>query len=272
MLNTVSGRFLPFLVLGIFLCAAGPSFGQAGDYSPGRGWKLVWSDEFDGETLNPSNWIVETGTLGGGNRELQYYTETNAFVENGNLAILVSRIQDVFLSGRISTKDKFSFRFGKIVGRIRMPSGTGLWPAFWMLGTNRPSVNWPQCGEIDIVEMKGGEPDSRTERTAQSTIHWRDQRHIYLMKIKPMDEPLASRFHDYEMEWDPKTIRFSIDGEEYHRIDISSRTMGAFREPFYIILNVAVGGMFARIYSPAGVTAEFPQTMTVDFIRVYQSE
>lgn len=238
------------------------------DYNPGNGWKLVWSDEFDGPSVDTNKWTYETGTLGGGNKELQYYTDTNAYIENSNLVFLISRVKTVFLSSRLSTINSYSVTFGKIVARIKMPSGTGLWPAFWMLGTNKTSVNWPYCGEIDIAEMRGGGKNG--DNIVLGTAHWFDRQHIYICRNKELDEPLSNDFHNYELEWDKNFLRFKIDGMEYNRVDIQPDQLDAFRLPFYIIINVAVGGMFSRIYSPAGVKAPMPQTMLVDWVRVFQ--
>lgn len=267
-------RFVLFLMI----MAVTPGFlsGQEtvipAEYRPGPGWSLEWSDEFDGpgRDVDTNKWTFETGTLGGGNMELQYYTPTNAYVTGGNLVILTSRIKNVFLSSRISTDGKYSVTFGKIVARIKMPEGKGMWPAFWMLGTNKSSANWPQCGEIDIAEIRGG--DQKGDRTVLGSAHWFDDKHLYVTRSKTLDEKLSAGFHDYELEWNPRELVFRIDGMEYHRADISSRQMDEFRQPFYIILNVAVGGMFSRIYSPAGVTAPLPQTTLVDWVRVYKQE
>lgn len=240
------------------------------NYNPGEGWKLVWSDEFNGDSVDTNKWTFETGTLGGGNKELQYYTDTNAYIENSNLVFLISRVKTVFLSSRLSTINSYSVTFGKIVARIKMPYGKGLWPAFWLLGTNKTSVNWPYCGEIDIAEMRGG--DKNGDNVVLGTAHWFDTKHIYICRNKDLDEPLANDFHNYELEWDEKFLRFKIDGQEFNRVDIQSGHLDAFRLPFYIIINVAVGGMFSRIYSPAGVTAPLPQTMLVDWVRVFQKD
>jgi beta-glucanase (GH16 family) len=239
-------------------------------FYPGPGWTLDWSDEFDGDSVDTNKWNIETGTLGGGNMEQQYYTDTNAYVTNGSLVILTSRVKDIFLSSRLNTLDKYSVKFGKIVARIKMPEGKGLWPAFWMLGTNKSSINWPQCGEIDIAEMRGGAP--KGDKVVLGSVHWYDTQHIYVTRNKDMDDNLSRAFHDYELEWDQNQIIFRVDGSEYHRVDITSSHMDAFRLPFYIILNVAIGGNFSRIYSPRGVTATFPQYTLVDWVRVYRKE
>jgi beta-glucanase (GH16 family) len=202
--------------------------------------------------------------------EQQYYTGTNAFISNGNLVILTSRVKNIFLSSRLNTMDKYTARFGKIVARIKMPEGKGMWPAFWMLGTNKSSVNWPQCGEVDIAEMRGGGPNG--DQVVLGSAHWFDGQHLYVTRSKAMSGNLSLAFHDYELEWDADKLVFRIDGMEYHRVDITSSHMDAFRRPFYIILNVAIGGMFSRIYSPSGVTASFPQWTLVDWVRVYRKD
>lgn len=237
------------------------------NYDPGESWKLVWSDEFDGETIDTNKWNFEKISI---NRELQTYNDTNAYISNGNCVFLVTRFGNVFISSRLNTVNKFCTVYGKIVARIKVPYGTGLWPAFWMLGTNISSANWPQCGEIDIMEERGG---NEGDQIVYGTAHWyADRQHVQFGGTQMLEEPLSKDFHIYELEWDDTYLRWKIDDTEYNTIDISSDTMEAFHKPFYIILNVAVGGMFSRIYSPGGVTAEFPQYMTVDWVRVYKKQ
>lgn len=260
---------IPILLLAFSSCDEPPVKQEAAcspsDYDPGKVWTLVWSDEFNGTEIDTNKWSFEKISI---NMEQQVYTETNAFISNGNLVILATRIGNIFLSSRLNTLNKFSVQYGKVVARIRVPFGTGMWPAFWMLGTNLSSVNWPQCGEIDIMEEKGG---GEGDRIVYGTCHWYgDGQHLQYGGTQIVDEPLSKDFHTYEVEWDDSYIRWKIDNDEYCYADIRPESMEAFHHPFYIILNVAVGGMFSRIYTPSGIKAPFPQTMTVDWVRVYQ--
>jgi beta-glucanase (GH16 family) len=256
---------IPVILFLSFSACNEPPVKQQTEYDPGKPWKLVWADEFDGDTIDTNKWSFEKIAI---NMEQQTYTETNAFISNGNLVILATRYGNVFYSSRLNSLNKFSALYGKIVARIRVPFGTGMWPAFWMLGTNLSSVNWPQCGEIDIMEERGG---GEGDRIVYGTSHWyADGQHVQFGGTQIIDDPLSKDFHIYELEWDDSYLRWKIDNDEYNTVDIRPDSMEAFHHPFYIILNLAVGGMFSRIYSPSGVTAPFPQTMLVDWVRVYQ--
>jgi beta-glucanase (GH16 family) len=232
-----------------------------------QNYQLIWADEFDGLTINLNNWTHEigTGTSGWGNNELQYYTtnSANSFVSNGTLkinAINQTLGQSNYTSARIITKDKFSFQYGKVEARIKMPQGQGLWPAFWMLGQNINSVGWPACGEIDIVEHVNANPD------INGTMHWDNGGHVSWGGSTACD---VSTFHDYAVVWDANGIHWLLDGNEYHSGDISNNVNGTeeFHQTFFLILNLAVGGNWPG--SPNLSTA-FPATMEVDYIRVYQ--
>ncbi len=232
---------------------------------------LFWAEEFNYSGLpDPTFWNMETGGGGWGNNELQYYksTETNAKVDNGVLTI-TAREENFggreYTSARITTQNKFDFKYGKIEARIQLPYGQGIWPAFWMLGANFSSAGWPYCGEIDIMEMVGG---SGKDNTTHTTIHW-DNNGNYASYGESYSLPsgiLADDFHIFSVEWDSQQIKGYIDGIQYYTVDISASGFSEFRENFFIILNVAVGGNWPG--SP-DATTEFPQTMKVDYIRVY---
>jgi beta-glucanase (GH16 family) len=232
---------------------------------------LIWSDEFDYTGLpSPSNWNMETGGGGWGNNELQYYTntESNAKVENGILTITARKEtvgENQYTSARITTQNKFDFKYGRIEARIKLPYGQGLWPAFWMLGANFGSVGWPACGEIDIMEMVGG---AGRENTVHSTLHWHDGSHAnYGLSYTLSSGIFADNFHIFSVTWDNKEIKGYVDDTEYFVVDITSAAMSEFQNNFFIILNVAVGGDWPG--SPDGSTT-FPQTMEVDYVRVYE--
>lgn len=243
-------------------------------YEPGGyGWNLVWSDEFDGTNIDTSNWAFDigTGTGGWGNNELEYYTssESNAFISNG--CLIIRALQDTsygtaYTSARLKTHGKHIWAYGKFVARIKLPYGQGIWPSFWMLGDNYNGANWPDCGEIVIGDMYGGAGESN--KTVYSSLYWKNFAYIDEFRSHTnIGEPLNSAFHLYETEWNSNTIISKIDGKPYLYVDISTSDYSAFRSAFFIILNIAVGGNWAG--SPDGSTV-FPQTMEVDWVRVYQ--
>ncbi|MEJ5285395.1 MAG: carbohydrate-binding protein [Brevinematia bacterium] len=229
------------------------------------GYTLIWSDEFDGTALNTSKWVYDIGAGGWGNNELQYYTSRtqNVTVSSGTLKIISLKENysgAAYTSGRIKTKGKFSFQYGKIVARIRLSSGNrqGIWPAFWMLGNNIDSVGWPKCGEIDIMENVNG------QNTVYATCHWDANGHA---SYGLSTSTTVTSWHDYEVEWDSQYIRARVDGVQYYVIDITPADLSEFRAPFFILLNQAVGGNWPG--SPTSSTV-FPSTMEVDYVRVYQ--
>lgn len=234
---------------------------------------LLWSEEFNYTGLpDPAYWKMETGGSGWGNNELQYYTnrEDNAKVEGGVLTITAK--QETFggrdyTSARITTQDKFDFKYGRIEARIKLPYGQGIWPAFWMLGANFSSVGWPACGEIDIMEMIGGQG---RENTCYSTLHWQQngQHASYGESYTLASGTFADDFHIFSVEWDSQNIKGFVDGIQYFIISTTPEELSEFHENFFIILNVAVGGNWPG--NPDGTT-EFPQTMEVDYIRVYKN-
>lgn len=239
-------------------------------------YQLIWADEFDYDGLPDSTkWVFETkgNEYGWGNNELQYYTpsQNNATVANGVLSI-IARKESIegrdFSSARISTHNKFDFKYGKIEGRIKLPFGQGIWPAFWMLGANISTVGWPACGEIDVMEMVGG-PNS--DNKTHCTIHWdNDGKHAQFGKSHSLATGiLADEYHIFSVEWDEKEIRGFMDSIQYFKTDITSAHQSEFHNNFYIILNLAVGGNWPG--SPDATTV-FPQTMEVDYVRVYQKQ
>ena len=233
----------------------------------------VWSDEFNYTGLpSSSKWNMETGGDGWGNNELQYYTdsESNAMVKDGILTITARKESfngNAYTSARITTQNKFDFKYGKIEARMKLPYGQGLWPAFWMLGANINSVGWPACGEIDIMEMVGG---TDSDNTVHSTLHWDNNgSHAdYGQPYSLSSGIFADDFHIFSLEWDEKQVTAYVDDTKYFVIDITPAGLSEFHDNFFIILNVAVGGNWPG--SPDGTTV-FPQTMEVDYVRVYQN-
>ncbi|MBK8492942.1 MAG: glycoside hydrolase family 16 protein [Saprospirales bacterium] len=241
-------------------------------------WQLVWSDEFEGtagQLPNPANWTYDLGigpgNDGWGNAELQFYTDRreNASLDGqGNLAITArseSYSGRSFTSARIKTQGLFDQAYGRFEARIKMPTGPGLWPAFWMLGSNIDVVDWPQCGEIDIVEYRGNKPT-----VVDGSLHgpgYSKEKSItknYGFENARFD----TDFHVFAVEWTEGYINYFVDDVVYQRItpdDVSGEWV--FDHPFHLLMNLAVGGNFVGF--PTSQTL-FPQAMLVDYVRVYK--
>lgn len=245
-------------------------------YDPGLGWNMVWHDEFDTPLLDTSFWAYDIGTGpnndGWGNGELEYYTSrtNNIRIEYDNLVIRAQQESyggKAYTSARIKTKDKICWQYGKIVARIKLPYGKGLWPAFWMLGTNYNNANWPNCGEMDILEMVGG--TNGADSTIYGSLFWYNSGTVSFQRSTNTLAALSQDYHVYEIEWNSAYVVIRVDKKDYFYYDISSSVYDLFRQPFFILLNVAVGGLWPG--SPDGMTV-FPQTMYVDWVRVYQKD
>lgn len=227
-------------------------------------WNLTWSDEFSGTSLDATKWTPEIGNSGWGNNELQYYTGNPSNVQFGNDQLhIVARNDGVgaqqYTSARLITKNKFSVKYGRITGYIKLPLGQGIWPAFWMLGANIDQTPWPGCGEIDIMEH------INNEMQIHGTAHWTNNGWTYKGNFIATD-PTA--FHEYSVEWDSLRIRFMLDGTIYHEHPISTANGSSeeFTKPFFILLNMAVGGNWPGY---PNASTPFPATMDVDYVRVY---
>ncbi len=239
-----------------------------------EGYTLVWNDEFDGSGLDLNNWNFEigTGNNGWGNNELQYYLKENTSVKNGYLTIEAKQQaveSSLYTSSRLTTQGKKSFQYGRIDIRAAMPKGQGLWPALWMLGDNFATAGWPDCGEIDIMEMVGGTAAGKSDRVTHGTLHW-DNNGSYASfggKTTTTKTNLNEEFHVYSIEWNENTIQWFLDDRHFHTIEISSAAMSEFHQTFFFIINVAVGGRWPG--SP-DETTRFPQQMHVDYVRVFQ--
>ena len=227
---------------------------------------LVWSDEFNGTSLSGSNWVYETGGGGWGNNELECYTNRtqNVSVSGGylNITALKESYGGMnYTSGRIKTQGLHDWTYGTIDARIKIPTGQGLWPAFWMLGSNIGSVGWPQCGEMDIAEHVN------TNTYNNGTMHWYNNGQAdYGLTSGTLD---FGQFHDYQIQWNTNAIKWYVDGTLYCTGNIQNNINGtdAFHKPFFILFNLAVGGNWPG--APNGSTV-FPATMQVDYVRVYQ--
>ncbi len=237
--------------------------------------ELVWSDEFDGDAVNPDNWTFETGAGGWGNNELQNYTDgNNAQVENGILTITAKKVDEnqqpgSYTSTRMITNGNKEFTYGKMEIRAKLPSGRGIWPAIWMLGANIGSVGWPACGEIDIMEYVGYEPN-----TVHATVHTSAGYGGNGDGSSKTLETAEEEFHIYGLIWTEKELIFYTDTPDNvtHKYSPSNKTVEnwPFDKPHFFILNVAVGGNWG---GAQGIdNSIFPQTMEVDYVRVYQEK
>ncbi|MWV42667.1 family 16 glycosylhydrolase [Paenibacillus sp. HJL G12] len=259
------GKMLCLIVLFSLLIAMMP----ANITNAAPTWNLVWSDEFNGNSLDKSNWKTEigTGTGGWGNNELQYYTDRqeNVQVTGGNLVITARKEAYGgmnYTSARIKTQGLHSFTYGKIEARIKLPSGQGLWPAFWLLGSNIDSVGWPKSGETDIMERVNNNP------YVNGTVHWDANGQADYGQVSGNID--FSQYHVYSVEWDSKYIKWFVDGQQFNAFYIENGTGNTeeFQRPFFLLLNLAVGGNWPG--SPNNST-QFPAQMLVDYVRVYQS-
>lgn len=225
---------------------------------------LAWSDEFNGDALDTETWNYEigNGTDGWGNGEVQYYTEDNVSVQDGNLVITARREAESgfdFTSARITTQDNYEFTYGRIEARAKMPAGGGTWPAIWMLGANFDEVGWPETGEIDIMEWVGNEPN----RTS-SALHLPGNSGGNAVVGDAIINNATSEFHIYTAEWTEDSITFLLDGEVYFTFDNDASK--PFNKDFFLILNVAMGGGLG-----GAIDADFQESsMEIDYIKVYQ--
>ena len=240
-------------------------------------WNIVWCDEFEGTSIKSTNWTFETGAGGWGNNELEYYTSraTNAYVTNGLLHIVARReayMGSSYTSARMKSQNKYSKQYGRMEFRAKLPFGPGFWPALWMLGNNFPSVGWPACGEIDILENQGDVPG-----VAQGTIHYSDSSNNHLQSTGFYNFPAnngATNFHTYRLDWSTNSIQWRVDGQLYETQTSWSSSTGPYpapyNQPYYFIMNLAVGGNYLGNPSTNEINSGvFPGDMQVDYVRVY---
>jgi beta-glucanase (GH16 family) len=300
-----SYRLLPAVVVAIAIgLAQGRSHETTASTAPE--WKLTWSDEFDGKDIDKEKWDFDIGNgfynydanqwIGGwGNNELQYYTREsdNAFVKEGMLhirAVKESLHGCGYTSARIKTRKKdgsplFNQKYGKFEFRAKLPTGQGVWPALWMLPQDAKYGGWPASGEIDVMEAKGQEP-TKVLGTLHFGAKWPANTHAGKDYVLPVKGTIAD-FHTYTLEWEPGEIRWAVDGRVYSTQSFwwsSNKMDGAkglnpareadfnawpapFDQPFYLVMNVAVGGKF--LGNPDKTTV-FPAEMVVDYVRVYE--
>ncbi len=238
-------------------------------------WTLVWSDEFNGPAgaIDPNHWTFDTGGDGWGNNELELYTNRtdNAAVDGQGALTIVARAEAYqgrdYTSARINTSGHFSQAYGRFEARIQIPFGQGIWPAFWTLGDNIGSGGWPTCGELDIMENVGREP--AINHGSAHGPGYSGGNPLTAVYQLPSGR-LSDAYHVYAIEWEPNVVRWYVDDTLYETrtpADVPAGATWVYDHPFFLILNVAVGGNFPG--SPDGTTV-FPQTMKVDYVRVYE--
>jgi beta-glucanase (GH16 family) len=249
---------------------------QAVQTLPERAWTLTWSDDFEGiagSSPDKLKWTYDigTGNNGWGNSELEYYTNRTSNVQlNGEGQLVITARKESYsgsgyTSARIKTQGLFSQTFGRFEARIKTPTGPGIWPAFWLLGDNITEVSWPQCGEIDIMEQRGQQP-----AITHGSLHGPGYfgANAKTKSYGLMTGRFDTDFHIYAIEWGEDYIDFFIDDYLYQRIQPSDLTgEWVFNKPFFIILNVAVGGNYVG-YPTTGTP--FPQSMIIDYVKVYK--
>lgn len=270
---------------GLMLCAAALVMAAAGAAAPAAAsWSLVWADEFNGVSLDAANWTPDIGNgcpnlCGWGNNELQYYRSQNVAVTGGNL-VLTARAESyggsAFTSGKVTTRGKRSFLYGRVEMRAQIPTGGGMWPAFWMMPQDDVYGGWAASGEIDIMESAnattsvggalhfGGSYPANTSTSASYSLGGGN---------------FADTFHVYAVEWEPDTIRWYVDGTlfmtrtsaQWYSSAAPDNPRAPFDQAFYIILNAAVGGYYTGCTSSSCVTASLPQPYLIDYVRVYEN-
>lgn len=231
--------------------------------------KLVWQEDFNGNSLDLLVWNYELGDgcpniCGWGNNERQVYTKDNHEIKDGFLIINTKKEANSYTSTRITTAQKKEFQYGRIEARAKVPTGNGIWPAFWMLGSNIKTVGWPKCGEIDILEYVGKEP-----KTVFTTLHTEDSHGNSINSKKTIIPDIEIGFHIYAIDWSEEKIDFFVDNKLVYSFNPKDKNekVWPFNQKFYIILNVAVGGNFG---GPNVDDTIFPQQFNVDYIKVYQ--
>jgi beta-glucanase (GH16 family) len=265
---------------------------QTSQNAYGPGWNLVWSDEFNGNCLNTNNWTYDIGNgfesggyyvSGWGNNELEYYTSNaqNVSVTNGMLHIMAQKQPNNglnYTSGRIKSLGLFATTYGRIEWRAKLPQGMGFWPALWMLPTHSPYGAWPNSGEIDVVENKGNIPTREGGTIHYGGVGGND---VYSGKTYTfLSGDSATNFHTYLLEWSTNAINWYVDGHLYENQKNWFSNIGTttntypyptpFNQPFYILMNLAIGGNYLTNPPPSLIDPNLPGEMEVDYVRVYE--
>ena len=231
--------------------------------------RLIFEEDFTSNILDERHWNYELGdgcpTLcGWGNKEYQSYTKENVSVRNNQLVITASEQNGAYFSGRITTKDKMEFQYGTVEVRAKLPTGMGVWPAIWMLGHNIDDIYWPSCGEIDIMEYVGRMPNK-----IHTTLHTKDSYGVSKNTQITTIEDIEEGFHVYKLDWSADRIQFFIDNQPVYTFAPENKTpdIWPFDKPFYLIINLAVGGHFGGFEVDNSI---FPQEFIIDYIKVYE--
>ncbi|MBU1078817.1 MAG: family 16 glycosylhydrolase [Spirochaetes bacterium] len=264
----------------------------SGSFLPARLWSesvtteiLIWSDEFNGSSINSNYWTFDLGSQFNdtGNWSLEYFTNLPANVFLSNQCLVLRAVKETngttnFNSAQVTTREKFYFKYGRIEARMKLPYGYGMWPGFCMYGTNLYSTGWPDCGEIDVMEMRGGD-DGNSNRTIMGTVHFGTDMGTWQYESRSITLPgtndFSDDFHVFGVVWDPQKIVFQLDNVSYYTNNTTSHPLKfMFRNmPFFFYFNIKIGGLFFGAPAPAKdqITALFPQTMMIDWVRVYQT-
>jgi beta-glucanase (GH16 family) len=274
-------RALTGLLLVPFLAACSAAGSRGGgpastlpiDWQPGH-WSIVWQDEFEGpqgQAPDPTKWKHQVGGDGWGNEELQYYTdrpENVALDGAGNLLITARKeafMGNAYTSGRLTTQGLFSQAYGRFEARMRLATGAGMWPAFWIMGDNIADLGWPRAGEVDIMEQKGFDV-----REIWGSVHGPSPGGVDVPSTYAgtLADDVNATFHTYALEWDPAKLVFLIDDQPYAEVApdrIPNYAVWVWDHPFFIIVNLAVGGLFG---GDPNDSTPMPQAIAIDFVRV----
>lgn len=232
--------------------------------------ELILNENFEGDSLDKSVWNVVTGDgcpdlCGWGNNERQVYSKDHVDIKDNQLIITADLQDSTYYSGRINTKSKFSFKYGSLEVKAKLPEGQGLWPAIWMLGNNIDEVGWPASGEIDVMEYVGKNPGE-----IHTSLHTPDSYGNTVNTKITSKENIEDDFHIYKAEWNKDSIQFYIDGEKVYTFAPENKTdeVWPFDQKFYLLLNMAIGGNFG---GPEVDDSIFPQKFIIDYVKVYSN-
>jgi len=275
-----------FIVLSLFLLLScsrqeqTPTKSQSIQIDIPQGWQLVWHDEFDGSDIDPSKWEHEVNAQGGGNNELQYYTDRaqNSYVKDG--VLVIQALKELYTgpegtreytSARLHTKNKGDWKYGSFVIRAKLPSGKGLWPAIWMLPTDNVYGDWAASGEIDIMELLGHEPNK-----IYGSLHYGGEwpKNVHTVGFYTLPHgTFAQDFHVFSLQWSPTQFCWYVDGVLYQKqtewYTAKAPYPAPFDQRFHLILNIAIGGTWP---GDPDTNTVFPQKMVVDYVRFFKKE
>jgi len=299
-MKKTKGILIVCLVMILFISGLSAQNNSNNNLGRSDEYRLVWQDNFDGASLDEANhWSITIGGNGGGNRELQYYKRENLNVgkepvSGESCLIITAKKENHFLrkftSGKLSTQNKIDFKYGKIEARIKSPTtANGLWPAFWMLGSDYPNAVWPKCGEIDIMEMGNhkGIIDGTQDRFFNGACHWGERfnhgKYPNYAKSSTNSYCLQDGFHLFTLIWDKDNLKMYVDLDKYpenqpyfempiNGANVPNNVAHYFHKKFFIVLNLAVGGNFTGIRNVKQISAlkQGEAKMYIDYVKVYQ--